>query len=99
MLQLPEIGVGGMVALSIISLIGGIILGIQATVAEQLITIAIIGTFVSIGSKELELGAIAWVFPVVVLLIGCGIGNISWAFQTDLIVIKAPNVPNPFAVQ
>lgn len=81
-----------MVIISILAFISGIIFGTQISWEWQLATIAILISFLNspfVVGKEME--ALLYYIPIIIFIIGIGIGDISWALQTG-------NFPNPFSL-
>jgi len=95
-MRLPEIGLAGMIFLSVFGLIGGILMGTHQEWWLQVVAIA--AMYVAIDKSGLELGALAYLFPLILFVIGCVIGDISWFYQTGGIEIHLPDLGNPFRV-
>lgn len=95
---LPEIGLGAAVVLGIIALILGIVTGTHQPWWVQVGIIVAGGAAIEYFGSHLELGAVAYAIPLFAFTLGCVIGDISWAFQTGVVTISAPEFSNPFKV-
>ena len=93
----PEIGGVGIITLSIIGLLGGVLLGTHHEWWIQLIAIAAVVWIVEIFGPG-ELSQLAYIVPVAVFIFGVVIGDINWALQTG-VTVSMPEITNPFLVK